>query len=191
MRFDEAKTTEAAARIVRFAGGRMSYMGLLKYLYVADRISLERRGRSITGDTYVAMHFGPVLSRTKDLITNRAFPPDQGIWKKTFERVGKYDIKLVSEPSWDNLSESDEEILRRTFQKYARFAQDQFGFANFLHENFPEVEEIPTGSSRSLPIESVLQANSNSGAIDEQMLAEMASQDSLDDFFERVGATAK
>jgi hypothetical protein len=191
MRFNEAKTTEAAARIVSFAGGRMSYMGLLKYLYVADRTSLERRGRSITGDTYVAMHFGPVLSRTKDLITDRAFPPGQGIWKKTFERIGRYDIKLVIDPGGENLSKSDEGILRRTFQKYAQFAQDQFGFAEYLHKNFPEVEEVPTGSSRALPVESVLQANSNSGAIDEQMLAEMASQDSLDDFFERVGAIAR
>ncbi len=47
----------------------MSYMKLIKLLYLADREALARWGRPITTDTYVAMKHGPVLSYILNLIT--------------------------------------------------------------------------------------------------------------------------
>lgn len=58
MRFIEAKATQAAARLLRNRGGKMSYMKLIKLLYLADREALAQWGRSITTDTYVSMDKG-------------------------------------------------------------------------------------------------------------------------------------
>ena len=66
MRFNEVKATQAAARLLRNRGGRMSYMKLIKLLYLADREALSRWGRPITTDKYVSMDKGPVLSRVLD-----------------------------------------------------------------------------------------------------------------------------
>lgn len=184
MEFNEAKTTEAAAIFIKQAGGKMSYMGLLKFLYVADRLSLSRRGRSITGDTYFAMQFGPVLSRTKDLILDKAYPPSKGLWEKAIERDGQYEVLLVSDPGSDNLSEAEEKIIAKVAKDFGVFANDQFGFAKHLHENFPEVEEVEPHGRKALPLEEVLAGNKNSQQVDAEMLAELSDRDEAEAFFQ-------
>ncbi len=55
MRFNERKATQAAAYLLQMRGGTMSYMKLIKLLYLADRAALVRFGRPITTDRYVSM----------------------------------------------------------------------------------------------------------------------------------------
>ncbi len=184
MKFNEAKTAEAAAFFIKNAGGKMSYMGLLKFLYVADRLSLTRRGRTITGDTYHAMQFGPVLSRTKDLILDRAYPKSEGFWTNTFERDGQYDLKLRNDPGGDHLSPAEGKIIDEVFNQFHRFAKDQFGFAKYLHKHFAEIEEVEPHGRKPLPIEKVLEGNANSAAVDGLMRAELKERDALETFFE-------
>jgi uncharacterized phage-associated protein len=184
MGFDEAKTTEAAAIFIKHAGGKMSYMGLLKFLYVADRLSLSRRGRPITGDEYFAMQFGPVLSRTKDLILDRAYPPSDGVWEKAIERDGQWDVKLTSDPGSDSLSDAEEKIIEKVASDFARYAHDKFGFAKHLHDHFPEVEEVEPRGRKPLPLDRVLAGNKNSEQVDAQMLAELTEKDDIEAFFQ-------
>jgi hypothetical protein len=54
-RFDPEKTVEAAAMLLKLHGKPMKYLGLLKMLYIADRIALQRMEQPITGDHYVSM----------------------------------------------------------------------------------------------------------------------------------------
>jgi hypothetical protein len=42
MAFDEKKATEVAAFLLKMRGGKMSYLKLIKLLYLADRESLSR-----------------------------------------------------------------------------------------------------------------------------------------------------
>ena len=46
--FNEAKATQAAARLLFLRGGTMSYVKLIKLLYLADREALIRWGRPVT-----------------------------------------------------------------------------------------------------------------------------------------------
>jgi hypothetical protein len=64
MAFDERKATEAAAYLLRLRGGRMSYLKLIKLLYLADREALSRWGFSVTNDRHVSMPHGPHASWT-------------------------------------------------------------------------------------------------------------------------------
>jgi uncharacterized phage-associated protein len=64
LRFQRKRATQAAARLLDRRGGRMSYMQLLKLMYLADRNAILAYGRPTTYDWYVSMDHGPVLSQT-------------------------------------------------------------------------------------------------------------------------------
>ena len=103
--FDERKTSEAASVLLERHGGAMPY---IKLLYLADREALIETGVPITGDRFVSMRFGPVLSRVLDLIKE----PDHGedsIWHSYIARRG-YDAVLVGRPGSDHLSEYEEDV---------------------------------------------------------------------------------
>lgn len=51
--FDEKKTTQAAALLIRKNGGSMDYRKLMMLLYLVDRKCLESHERPLTGDQYV------------------------------------------------------------------------------------------------------------------------------------------
>ena len=52
--------------MLKSRAGRMSYMKLIKLLYLADREALGRWGRSITGD-------GDLLSEAEDELLDEVF----------------------------------------------------------------------------------------------------------------------
>ncbi|WP_447879603.1 Panacea domain-containing protein [Serratia fonticola] len=66
-RFDSEKAVEAILYVASHAPNPDLYH-VGKILYYADRIHLERYGRLITSDRYVAMKNGPVASGTYDLL---------------------------------------------------------------------------------------------------------------------------
>ena len=80
MRFNERKATQAAAFLLKIRGGRMSYLKLIKLLYLADRAALARWGRPITTDRHVSMNHGPVLSRVLDLVNDGDAPGEEVVW---------------------------------------------------------------------------------------------------------------
>lgn len=51
-------------------------MKAFKLLWLADRTHLRNYGRTILGDIYFAMNFGPIPSNTKDLAENSSFLSD-------------------------------------------------------------------------------------------------------------------
>lgn len=48
--------------------GKANKLKLVKLLYLADKCHLVRYGRTITGDEYWAMDYGPVGSTAKDIL---------------------------------------------------------------------------------------------------------------------------
>src|SRR5208282_6704121 len=103
--FNERKATEAAARLLKLRGGTMSYMKLIKLLYLADREALLRWGRPISTDRYVSMDKGPVLSRVLDLATDGDDPSRPAIWSEQIGEPVSYEVALKADPGSDELSE--------------------------------------------------------------------------------------
>jgi uncharacterized phage-associated protein len=67
-RFNQARTEQAACRLLYRCGGGLTVLQLVKLLYFVDREALVRRSEPVTGDRMVSMDHGPVLSRTLNLI---------------------------------------------------------------------------------------------------------------------------
>jgi len=116
-KFNETKTTQIAALFIKKQGGVLNYTKLIKLLYLTDREALSRWERPLTGDSYVAMPRGPVLSKTYDLIDYPIFLDTKSYWH---EFIGKsaYDVSLITEPNDDELSKREIDLIDEIYQKY-------------------------------------------------------------------------
>ncbi len=112
-RFDAEKAVEAILYIV----SRISEPTLhkvAKVLYFADRKHIDRYGRFITGDQYVAMKNGPVPSATYDIL--KYIRGDNVPCRFDHARAlifvhGRYNLSVDRDADTDYFSDSDIECL--------------------------------------------------------------------------------
>lgn len=151
---NEAKTAQAAALFLYCGGGRMSYMKLIKLMYLADREALLRWGRPITGDTYFSMDHGPVLSEVLDLITDGGSPQKPHVWSEYISEPNGFDVALRNN-STDELSRAEEELIREIFDRYGNM--NKWDLVAHLHEILPEWTD-PKGSAIPIRRADILRA---------------------------------
>lgn len=109
-KFNEARTREAVLFILNSLDAVDKHK-LSKLLYFADKIHLERYGRTITGDEYIKMEYGPVPSTVYDVI--KGSKPD-------LIPIHIKGIRVLPDRVADieELSESDIMCLREAIEKY-------------------------------------------------------------------------
>ena len=88
-----------------------------KILYFADQMHLAQYGRSITGDTYIAMEYGPVPSSLYDIVKavrgDSYFAAQAEEFRPLIAFHNKYTMKALLPPNLDYLSPTDIECLDR------------------------------------------------------------------------------
>jgi hypothetical protein len=135
--FNLDKTIQAASHLLKQEPGRrMNYMRLLKFLYIADRRSLERRGVPICGDRAYAMERGPVPGVTLDLIKGN--DPGSSRWEQHVERL-EFDVQLKSDPGNLELSRADLAILNEVSREFRH--RDEWDMVQWCHENLDEFKK--------------------------------------------------
>lgn len=121
--FNEDVAINAILYLLHKFGGMCDIHKICKMLYYADQYSLVNFGRSITGDTYIAMPYGPVPSNIEDAfkgLRHMSYYFSKHSYEKlskliTFEN--KYNVKAIAETDMDNLSLSDIESLDYAYNK--------------------------------------------------------------------------
>src|ERR1051326_1095100 len=108
LRFNERRATEAAARFLKLCGGWMSYLKLIKLLYLLDREALLRWGRPVTTDRYVSMDNGPVVSRIYSLIREEPVPGVDPFWRNYISAPFGWGVDLIADPDPAELSRTEE-----------------------------------------------------------------------------------
>lgn len=149
--FQPEKAIQASALLLKLKGTRMKYLGLLKMLYISDRIALERLEMSITGDCYVSMKYGPVLSKVYDLIKDKPVGNTLQLWKEFIslpQGYKDYYISLKKDPGKDELCEEEEEILREVYISFGHL--NPFTVAEWTH-GLPEWQR-PEPITSAIPI---------------------------------------
>ena len=164
--FRERKAAQAADYLLRLEKGRMSYLKLIKLLYLADRRSLVETGLPITGDRMVSMDNGPVLSRIYDAIKGLA--PTLRVWRQYISSRQGYEVAVQpgqpipqSLAAYDELSRYDIRILTETHLKYGQYPKWQL--VKLLHRELPEWKN-PRGSSTPIDPAEILRAAGKSNA---------------------------
>lgn len=98
-------------------GGKTDMHKLCKILYFADQKHLSEYGRSITGDTYIAMQYGAVPSCVDDILKalrGDGFFSDNeeiAILRKSLHFENRFIIEGTAMPDMEELSLSDVECL--------------------------------------------------------------------------------
>jgi hypothetical protein len=179
--FDEPKTTQAAAKFLRLAGGHCNYMVLIKFLYLLDREGLLSWSRPVTFDEYYSMKLGPVLSRVHNLITEMHLPEERSYWAEHISAPSNYEVALTQEAGDDLLSEAEEEAINNIFQRYGSWKNNPFGFADFLHKVLPEWKEVTSGRF-PLSIADILTAGNKTAEEIRMVEAELQAVSSVTEF---------
>lgn len=147
--FNDRKTAQAAAFLVRLRGGSLNYMKLIKLLYLADRQRLIDHGVPLTGDSLVSMKHGPVLSRVLDLISEG--PSAQpSAWFEYLSAPSGYSVAVRPDAplDTDELSRAELRLLTAIDAQYGEI--DKWALVDLLHKILPEWQD--PGDS-VLPIE--------------------------------------
>lgn len=177
-KFHPEKAIEAAGTLLKLHGKPMKYLGLMKMLYIADRIALERIEGPISGDHYVSMDFGPVLSGVYDLIKGKPVDDALPLWEKYISPRQNNCVQLLNDPGNDDLCEAEDEILREVYSNYGHI--NRFKVAELTHD-FPEWKD-PHGSSIPIDVEDILRNVGKSSA----EIAEIQHEVEREAYFDRV-----
>jgi uncharacterized phage-associated protein len=130
-------------------------MRLLKMLYMADRASMKKIGRTVTGDRPFAMDNGPVLTRVYNLIKGE--DSENTLWDKFIQRKGGQDVELIAETGNEELSEFELNLLVEIARD--RRERDDYAVADETHDFQEWIKNRPEkGSSKIIPWDDVLES---------------------------------
>ena len=151
-RFKEHKTTQIAALLVKYSGGKIDLYKLIKLIYFIDRESLKRRGHSVTFDRPYNLPLGPTPSHTYHLIWN---PWDGEYWSQSFSLPKKNIIRLLNNDTGDGeLSRFETDLIREI---YGEFDNKSFSELKKYVHSLPEFDD-PGPSSAPMEWNRLLKA---------------------------------
>lgn len=160
--FNERKAAQAAAFLLYRAGGELPLLKLLKLMYLAERESLRQYGDTITGDSFVSMNQGPVLSMTYEYINGgiQSAPDGWSSWisDRAEHNVALRDPSRIRSPEQDllALSDTDMECLDVVWKQFGHI--DRWALVRYTHSSACPEWEDPHGSSRPIPMGRLLKA---------------------------------
>ncbi|AVI66961.1 hypothetical protein CKQ84_14305 [Shewanella sp. WE21] len=156
--FSEIKVAQMSAFILHLNGQKMSYLKLIKILYLAEREAVSRWGDSMSGDNFVSMPHGPVLSLTYNLITGGSRMESDG-WNKFISGCANYEVSSnLTNPDrddWDELSDAELAIIESIFNKFKHLTR--WELVDYTHDNCKEWID-PKGSSAPISLEKIIYA---------------------------------
>ena len=115
--FKYDKAVNSILYILQKLDGKTDMHKICKILYFADQRHLSTYGRSITGDSYIAMQFGPVPSCVDDILKalrgDSFFSSSEEIkpLRECIVFENRFIVRGLKEPDMDELSGTDVKCL--------------------------------------------------------------------------------
>jgi len=137
--YDPEKAVHALVYIAEKLGGVADIYKALKIIFFADKRHLERYGRFIFGDTYIAMDHGPVPSGAYDAVKHvrgtAVWCKPHPLAKKALQAKGmniipliEADLELFSDSDLECLDEAIEECRHLTFKALRKKSHEDPAF---------------------------------------------------------------
>ena len=167
----------------------MSYLKLMKLMYLAEKQFLLQHGERLTGDKMVSMPRGPVLSSVYD-----CFCGGNEYWDYWINNPGQYNLVLNKSivvdqrnplDTFDELSVAEQGVLDSVFETYGQM--NRWQLVRLLHDSgfCPEWED-PQGSSYPIQIRSLLMKNGKTKEETDAILKRLEEVDDLHTITERL-----
>lgn len=151
---DYRKATQAINFFAQKESGRVNKMKAIKLIYLADRYHLRKYGRPVTNDFYIAMKYGPVGSKVKDLAElSFALTVDEREYAEKYIDTKGY--SAISKLDFDDevFSETDLEALEFAYKHFGSY--DEFKLADVTHD-FPEWAKYEEQFSKRLSASEIM-----------------------------------
>lgn len=147
---------------------RPTILSICKLLYLADKTHLETWASFISGETYVAMKYGPVPSHSYDLMKNAAEESLYG-----FTVTEGYNIQVQREANQEKLSGAIIQSLDITLQNYG--SRPLWDLLEKCHDAAWQAAWDQRGSQQMkvMPLESIVTTLEDSEALLEHLHEEM------------------
>lgn len=130
--------------------GHQNKMKALKLIWLSDRLHLRRYSRTITGDVYFALPFGPVASTTRDILERYGLGDLEKKYSDKYLDVNlndSMDYKSIGEFDINVFSNSDIEVMNLIKENYFQF--NHFELSELSH-CFPEWKQYESAFKREL-----------------------------------------
>lgn len=158
--FNSTKIIHAILFILDKMGGTCDFHKISKMFYFADQKHLLAYGMLITGDEYIAMKYGPVPSKTYDILKSLRSDIDQ--YKHLFELESRDTVFAKGKPNMRYLAQSDVECLSAAIEENKNLT-----FEELTNKSHKEAWQKAQGDASIMNILDIAkEANA-----DEQMLA--------------------
>ncbi|WP_069472188.1 Panacea domain-containing protein [Candidatus Marithrix sp. Canyon 246] len=112
-----------------------SFDRICKIMYFADKQHLEKYGRFICGDNYIAMKDGPIPSGMYDLLKSDST-------KQNFRVQDEFLIHLLRAAQLDYFSESDLECLKQASQLSIQELSKDLSWQTVDENDYIKIEQI-------------------------------------------------
>ena len=155
----------------------MSRMRILKLLYIADRELLAETGRTLTGDRAVAMNYGPVLSRTYNLIRGARHSHED--WNRFIQSHGR-EVVLKGDPGQSELTKREADKLYELFERFRSISTS--GISADTHGFWEYVKNFVPDTSTPIPWEDALKGTGHDDKV-ELYQAHLEEQQLIDSIF--------
>lgn len=122
--FDPEKALNLVLYVAREVP-QATFHTISKVIYFADKLHLQRYGRLICGDSYVAMKHGPVPSEIYDMMKDVRGDGTSDHWqtaREAFEVKGNATVVPHKAPDLDVFSSSDLECLDESIREYGHLS---------------------------------------------------------------------
>jgi len=173
------------ALFARAAGGKINVLKLVKLIYLADRLAMERFESPILKDKFVSMDHGPVNSITLNFINGLA--EERQEWNELVTARHGHFVGVRNPHrelnEVDELSMAELRILAETWDRFGYMSP--FELRDYTHQHCPEWED-PHGSSEPIPVERIFKFLGKPESA--TLAAELEAQQTIDQIFARADA---
>ena len=152
IKFNEHKTINTVLYIVEKLK-RKDFHKIFKILYFSDREHLNIYGRTITGDSYIAMADGPVPSNLYDIfksVRGDGYYKDDGKFGQFFSVIEWDLIKSNAKPNLNELSKTDLTCIDNSLEKYGNMSWDE------IREKSHDYAWRSTSQNRTIDFENIV-----------------------------------
>jgi len=152
-RFNVKKAIEVILWLASRKQDGVDVFHIVKAIFYSDVYHLNNYGRVIFGDTYAAMKYGPIPSKTYDILNNDLLTMScLGLTEVPFER-NNIIIKALRNPNMEEFSESDIEALQYGWDEVKDKSFKQISDSLHEHDAYKKKWDSSERTVNSIPID--------------------------------------